>query len=548
MNNKCDANDIHVKLGLQELGQQINNHLSNIKPSNNNTIFDNDDELSIIFNRLLDLIEPLDFEKILKEQSRSENEFNSYKQSEGKIKLTRDFKIDAIIKSLLQIASNNGMEIALLYDDITDEKKVISIYNGKYFIPVAKKLCRDLLKYVAIKSSNVGDHNYTNFRMVDNLYNQFMEECPSRKRYQHSNNRVLFNLDNCTLEFSEKNHFTVLKHNSKHYLSNQQSFIYDKDAVAVKFLQYLLEVLGDQECSVKDLTIEQLKEYCKNNESIQLLKEFCGSIFGRWLNLQYIMFLYGRGSNGKSCLLNVLTALLGRYNLSSISLENFNKDCYLAQLDNKLLNCNSDVGGTIYNQSTVKKIASKEILDAKKLYHDPKDIDNYGRILFNTNEKPRIKHGDDALSNRFIFIVFDKVFNKQTANTNLHKEIIDTELSGVLNWIIEGYNDICENRKNGKQYSSCKKSEQFSQEYRNSLDSVMMFMASNGYKVGNTDKIDLQSLLKAYKEFCKDGKYDTKVITDKELSQYLQKKLGYTAEKKDGDNTKIFYDIIDDNN
>ena len=399
--------------------------------------------------------------------------------------------------------------------------------DSKYFIPMPEKICRTLLKYVAIKSTEDGDHNYRNYKFVNELYNQFMEECEAKTRYQHSEDRVLLNLDNYTLEFSRKNHFARLRHNPKHYLCNQLPYSYDPTAVPTKFLKYLHDVLEDP-------------------ESIQLLKEFCGAIFARWLNLQYMMFLYGKGGNGKSVFMDILSAVLGKFNISEISLENFNKDCYLAELDNKLLNCNSDVGSKIHNKAIVKKVSSRETIDAKRLYHDPKPINNYGRIMFNTNEMPQISNNDPALLNRIKVIKFEKIFDPKTANTNLSQEIIDTELSGLLNWIIEGYNDICENVKNGNQFSKCNKSEQFLQEYRNSLDSVASFMAFKNYKAVGENRILLQTLFDQYVDYCNQHKIERQFNRSQQLAKHLREKLKYKTEKPNGGNAFVYYSIDDD--
>jgi putative DNA primase/helicase len=143
-------------------------------------------------------------------------------------------------------------------------------------------------------------------------------------------------------------------------------------------------------------------------------------------------------------------------------------------------------------------------------------------------------------------IKFDKIFDPKTANTNLSQEIIDTELSGLLNWIIEGYNDICENVKNGNQFSKCDKSEQFLQEYHNSLDSVIMFMNYTGYKVGDKHSVTLKSLLHGYELFYRDRKLETNIMTDRQLAKHLREKLGYRTEKPKGESTVVYCSYIDD--
>ncbi len=58
--------------------------------------------------------------------------------------------------------------------------------------------------------------------------------------------------------------------------------------------------------------------------------------------------------------------------------------------------------------------------------------------MFNCNELPKEVEHTNAFFRRFLIIKFDVTIPEANQDKNLSKNIIETELSGVFNWILEG--------------------------------------------------------------------------------------------------------------
>jgi phage/plasmid-associated DNA primase len=94
----------------------------------------------------------------------------------------------------------------------------------------------------------------------------------------------------------------LLKEHTLDYLSvNQKPIIYDKDAKAERFEQFLHEVLYERD--------------------IPTGIESMAYTFERDYPIEVIFILYGYGLNGKTVFTSVLTSMHGKDNVSNVSLS-----------------------------------------------------------------------------------------------------------------------------------------------------------------------------------------------------------------------------------
>lgn len=102
------------------------------------------------------------------------------------------------------------------------------------------------------------------------------------------------------------------------------------------------------------LFTKYLDRVIPDKESQTVLQELLGSIFIKNINLEKIGILYGSGSNGKSVLLKIITALLGDNNISQMDLKSLTTDnrlsngakvimMYLLNLPNGQIINNADI-------------------------------------------------------------------------------------------------------------------------------------------------------------------------------------------------------------
>jgi putative DNA primase/helicase len=101
----------------------------------------------------------------------------------------------------------------------------------------------------------------------------------------------------------------------------------------------------------------------------------------------------------------------------------------------------------------------------------------------------------NAFFRRFIIIHFDQQIPEKDQDKELSKKIIETELSGVFNWILDGLNRLVAH----KGFSYCESVESLVSQYKKESDSVALFIEENNYHKSVDTHIPLKldfSLLK----------------------------------------------------
>lgn len=352
-----------------------------------------------------------------------------------------------------------------------------NMYIGTHWVIVRKTNIIELLSAVA-KAGNIhySKADYHAFR--DELYKQFRSVLKNLE--PRSSESIKINCRNCTAIFGS-NGVTMQAFARKDNFSYILNYDFDPEATAPMFQRVLDEALP--------------------LDAQMVLQEYIGSIFLSRFNLQKALFMYGSGANSKSLILNVISAALGRENVVEHSIESLCEDGSrtIADLEGKLLNICSEMSRK-FNLENFKKLIVKETMTARRLYGEPYPINNYASLLFSCNELPRSIEHTPAYFRRLLIVPFLKTIPEDKQDRTLGDRIIANELSGVLNWIIQGVERLI---KQG-QLSKSELIDKALSEYKIDIDSVASFIDDNNWKKSTTDSMSLQNLFEGYMTYCKD--------------------------------------------
>jgi putative DNA primase/helicase len=417
------------------------------------------------------LIDGLDSEKgvktVAKEQQKKLSSFA----------LTKNHYIIICVEELIKVAKLNDWGLC-------KKNGNIYLYNGAYWEEIDKELFQFFLGEVALK---MGVEKYKGkihtFKL--DLYKQFMADA-FMTTSPIKNDEVLINLQNGTFEIMPAKR-GIRAFDQRDFLTHQLSFGYDSLAGAPLFHKYLEEVLPD-----------------KGKQKV--LSEYMGYIFIKpsLLKLEKVLLLFGTGANGKSVFFEIISALLGSENMSNYSLQSLtNESGYSrAKLSGKLLNYVSELNAN-FETSIFKQLASGEPIETRLPYKEPFILTDYAKLMFNCNELPNEVENTIGFFRRFLIIEFDKTIPESSQDKELSKKIIDTELSGVFNWILEGLDRLLVQ----KNFSKCAAVDNARIEYEKQSDTVQQFVLENGFKVSSSKYLLISDLHKMYKAFCNDDGY-----------------------------------------
>jgi putative DNA primase/helicase len=157
-------------------------------------------------------------------------------------------------------------------------------------------------------------------------------------------------------------------------------------------------------------------------------------------NLQKAVLLLGEGSNGKSGWLNLMQNLLGRSNVSALTLHKLEADKFaMARLVGKLANICADLPtSALAGTSMFKALTGNDLVSAERKFEASFEFRPFARLLFSANSAPRSEDATHGFFRRWLVIPFTRQFDEADPNT-IPPEILNArlsqpgELSGLLN-------------------------------------------------------------------------------------------------------------------
>ena len=150
---------------------------------------------------------------------------------------------------------------------------------------------------------------------------------------------------------------------------------------------------------------------CNDDRIRKLLEECIGYCFYRSSVYNRAFILTGERSNGKSTFLKMLTATLGKNNVSALDLKCLGDRFSKASLYKKLANIGDDISDDfIPDTSLFKKITDGGRIEAEYKGQAPFDFNPYAKLIFSANSIPHMKDRTGAVLRRLVIIPFNARF------------------------------------------------------------------------------------------------------------------------------------------
>ena len=193
------------------------------------------------------------------------------------------------------------------------------------------------------------------------------------------------------------------------------------------------------------LWLKSLSEIFEDDPAkINILKEFAGYALFPKIIFPAALFCIGATSTGKSTIMETLTKLVGLENVCSISLQRMEENFGLAELKDKLLNVVTESSIRATEVTQFKAITSGDLTQATQKFLPDLKFYPYCKHLIGMNEFPKILDQTGAFYRRMIPLQFTRQFVDDADNKHLGDELL-LELPGILNWAIEGLQQVLEN-------------------------------------------------------------------------------------------------------
>lgn len=405
-------------------------------------------------------------------------------------------------KALEYLANNNKKKATEFIADefkkinhiytIRDDKFIeMWIYSEGIYIPqgktYVKEFCRTILK--GAYNTNICNQVIAKIE-VDTYIDSdlfFQEEKPNIIAVQNG----LLNVDTRTL----------FDFNPKYKFFSKLPIIYDVEKDCPNIKKFFKSIL-------------------KEELEIKVIQEVFGFLLYRDYFLEKAFMFLGSGRNGKGKTLTIMKTFLGVHNCVEIPLEDMEKDMYsVGELFKKLANLCGDLSKTALNNTGVfKKLCGRDLISASRKYLSRISFVNYSKLIFSANELPLTNDISDAFWDRWIILEFPFKFKEESELLELrergedmsnyklrdpdilNKIINENELSGLLNWALEGLIRI----KRNKEFSFSPSSTETKNKWLQHTNNCVAFV-NNKFELDYDSFVTKETFRSEYQKYCQDN-------------------------------------------
>ena len=293
----------------------------------------------------------------------------------------------------------------------------------------------------------------------------------------------LLNLENGVFDLEGR---TLRPHSAGLRFTQKLQVRFETNAACPLFLKFLSEILPRE----------------KDRREIQKLFGYCLMAGNPY---QVAHLFYGDGNNGKSTLISVLIAFLGRNNVSAETLQSLNENRFSsAKLYGKLLNAFADLpSNPLKVSSTFKTLTGGDEVRAELKFGAIFYFVNSAKLVFSANEFPEVNERTRAFWRRWRMIRFEQDLTGREDRTLLPKLL--AELPGILNWALQGVTILA--REDG--FTEDLGAEDRKAEWVRRSDTLAWFV-SEGVEVDPSGWVPKDDFYESYADFCAANRAPTK--------------------------------------
>lgn len=369
-----------------------------------------------------------------------------------------------------------GDHLRRIYDmAVNRETEEIMVYENGFY----KRFAEDKLKE--------GSNRFLDYLFKRSYQGELIEQAIQREYIPVSeidSHENIVNTKNCLLDVEN---WEVKPHNPEKIMTTQLNVEFDPEAECPKFKSFLDDLVDNEE---KKKKLQEMFGY-------SLLKD---------QRMKKAFLLHGRTDSGKTTLLKILTELLGKENTSHVDLQQFNESRFLVgRLFGKLANIGGELPDkSIKNIKKFDKLTGEDRIKGENKREDPFFFQNRATLIFATNNIPKLdirRKNRDSFYNRWIIIEFPYRF---TEENDQHKDQVknvtepikqsDEEMSGILNWALEGLHRL---DKEGK-FTGQRSIDEIQDLYEQNSDPISHFLRK---KTERGEYIEKKLLYEAFQNF-----------------------------------------------
>lgn len=340
---------------------------------------------------------------------------------------------------------------------------------------------------------------------------------------------------------AQDEHKVIEKINANLNVINLGNGVYDLDTMTFhphskEFYQTKVAGAAYEENAECPLWTDFLKLVLPHEPIRRYLQKAIGYTLSSGYMEKCMFVLYGEnGNNGKTTITKTLHKLMGDYAVAAekqtiMDTRGHNAGAPRPDLvrlrDRRFICISESEKDDKLAEGLIKNLTGGGMVICRTLHHEPVEFKALFKIWLDTNYKPQVRGTDQALWNRLKVIPFDVTIPTDSIDLGFGEKL-EKELSGILNWAIEGYR-LYQVEGLGMPAEM----DEIIKDYAEDMSTLDQWLKECvelnvvGIKVGHTSK----ELFQSYKNWCVfNGEYSW---TQRKFTQEINRKEGFKEVKK----------------
>lgn len=246
-----------------------------------------------------------------------------------------------------------------------------------------------------------------------------------------------------------------------------------------------------------------------NIEEIGFIFEWIGYLLVKSYPITKMLFLVGDGGNGKSTLIKLMTAVVGKDNTSAVSMKSLvNNRFQTALLYNKLFNTVADIGADFFDDNSIlKALTGDDTITIERKGENGFPYLNFAKMTYSCNKLPKFKDTSGGLERRPIVLNLNKDFMNIVKDSGMHiNDIIqdEEEIEKIINYSVYKFMQVM---KNNNTFTESQSMKQAKAEWLND-DPLVDYIGEVFDITGKKENIiSMADFMTYYKNYCIDRNY-----------------------------------------
>ena len=345
-----------------------------------------------------------------------------------------------------------------VFEDPLPETEIGTICRDEAFKPddviaeqVAEAEKRSTFSHISVAEEIVAQHrlikyNGTIYEYADNYYQpaEFLRKYV-RETYRGAKNNQVNEVISYIADMKEVrrgsikyNPYVINLENTRFNIKTGECLAFDPEVIEFD----RIPVTYDPSAYCADLDKMLNRVFLGDREVINLFEEMLGAVLLKHNRYQKAFLFCGKGSNGKSTILDLIKKFLGSGNYATLSLEEVTGRFNKILLEHKLANIGDDIDNvTIKDTGTLKKMIAGNAITVEDKGEKGYTLELYATHIYSANEIPRSFDKTDGFYRRWLIIPFNAKFSVTDEDYDpmiADKITTPTAISYLLNLAIRG--------------------------------------------------------------------------------------------------------------